>query len=137
MIDEIKQFISTCPLLSDKYINVNYLSDKKATYSIETVPSNSVIKTYADGGKLCQELFVLASRELYSASSKENSAVMKFYEDFSAWIEEQDKKRNLPVLSLPCTAHGIEVLTSQYLYDIGNNDARYQIQCRFTYYKDY
>ncbi len=137
MIDEIRKFIEKCPLFSGNSIKVNYLGDKTVTYSIESVPANPVIKNYADGGKFCQELFVIASRELYSKSDKNNTAVTKFYEDFSAWIEAQDKAKNYPQLPGSCTAQGIEVLTGQYLYDIGNMDARYQIQCRLKYYKEF
>ncbi len=137
MIDEIRKFIENCPLFEGNKIRVNYLADKTATYSIETVPANLVIKSYADGGKLCQVLFVIASRELYSKSDKNNTAVIKFYEDFSAWIEAQDKAKNYPQLPETCSVQGIEVLTGQYLYDIGDMDARYQIQCRLTYYKEF
>ena len=137
MIDEIKSFIETCPLLSGDSINVNYLGNERKTYSIETSPTSPIVKEYADGGKLCQQLFVFASRELYSASTEKNTEVTRFYEDFSAWIQEQNKQRNLPKLSSSCVAQSIEVLTEQYLDDVGNTDARYQIQCRLVYYKDF
>ena len=137
MIDEIRKFIEKCPLFSGNSIKVNYLGDKTVTYSIETVPANPVVRVYADGGKLCQVLFVIASRGLYSQSDKNNTAVTKFYEDFSEWIENQDKEGKYPELPAHCAAQRLEVLTGQYLYDIGNMDARYQIQCRFTYYKDF
>lgn len=137
MIDEIKRFIETCPLISGDSINVNYLGNEKKTYSIETVPTNPIVKEYADGGKLCQQLFVFASRELYSASAEKNTEVTRFYEDFSAWIQEQNKTRTFPELQDGCTVQTIEVLTGQYLDDVGNTDARYQIQCRLVYYKDF
>jgi len=137
VIDEIRDFIKACPLLSGNSINVNYLGDEKKTYSIENTPANPVIKEYADGGKLCQQLFVFASRELYCDAPEENAKVTRFYEAFSDWIQEQDKKRNFPVLEGKCTAQSIEVLTEQYVYDVGNSDARYQIQCRLVYYKDF
>ena len=137
MIDEIKCFIETCPLISGGSINVNYLGSDKKTYSIESVPTNPIVKEYADGGRLCQQLFVFASRELYCASTEKNTEVTRFYEDFSAWIQEQNKIGNLPRLAGSCTAQGIEVLTEQYLDDVGNTDARYQIQCRLVYYKDF
>lgn len=137
MIDEIRNFIESCHLFSGNSIKVNYLGDKTATYSIETVPASPVVKTYTDGGKLCQTLFVIASRELFSKSDKANTATTKFYEDFSSWIEEENKKKSFPTLPKGCIGRSIEVLTGQYLYDIGNMDARYQIQCRLMYYKEF
>ena len=81
MIDSIRQYIGRCPIFKDNTINVNYLGNKaKVSYSVEAVPSNPVVKKYTDGAKLCQVLFVVASRELYTESPKDNTAVMKFYD---------------------------------------------------------
>jgi hypothetical protein len=80
---------------------------------------------------------VIASRELYSASTKKNSEIMKFYDEFSSWIDERNKAGEFPALPGNLFPQSIEVLTEQYLYDVGNDDARYQIQCRLTYYKDF
>ena len=137
MIDAIREYIGTCPIFKDNKINVNYLGNKTASYSVETVPSSPVIKTYTDGGQLRQVLFVIASRELYSASTKKNSEIMKFYEEFSSWLYEKNKAGEFPALPGNLFPQSIEVLTEQYLYDVGNDDARYQIQCRLTYYKDF
>ena len=141
MIDAIREFIGKCPLFSGKYINVNYLGciggEVKATYSVEAVPTSPVVKQYTDGGQLCQVLFVVASRELYTESPNDNTAVMKFYDDFAAWIEEKDKAREYPALPAPCVAQSVEVMTGPYLFEAGTVDARYQIQCRLTYYKDF
>lgn len=138
MIDSIRQYIGRCPIFKDNTINVNYLGNKaKVSYSVEAVPSNPVVKKYTDGAKLCQVLFVVASRELYTESPKDNTAVMKFYDDFAKWVDTQDKMRSFPTLPNDCSPQGIEVLTGPYLFDVGNNDARYQIQCRLTYYKEF
>lgn len=138
MIDAVREFIGGCPLFEDKYINVNYLGNEtKTSYSVEAVPTSPVIKQYTDGGQLCQMLFVVASRELYTESPKDNTAVMKFYDDFARWLGQKDKARELPSLPSPNIAQKIEVMTGPYLYEAGNVDARYQIQCRLTYYKDF
>jgi hypothetical protein len=137
MIDAIREYISACPIFEGNKINVNYLGNKTASYSVETVPSSPVVKTYTDGGQLRQILFVIASRELYTASTEKNSEVVKFYEDFSSWLYEKNKAGEFPALPGKLFPQSIEVLTEQYLYDVSNNDARYQIQCRLTYYKDF
>lgn len=138
MIDSIRQYIGECPIFKGNKINVNYLGNKaKVSYSVEAVPSNPLIKKYTDGAKLCQVLFVVASRELYTESPKDNTAVMKFYDDFANWVDLQNKTRHLPPLPNNCLSQSLEVLTGPYLFDVGNNDARYQIQCRLTYYKEF
>lgn len=136
MIEEIRKYIGTCPFLKGSKINVNYLGESPAAYSIDSVPAAPVIKQYADGGQLCQQLFVLASRELYTRSASSNIAVARFYEDFAAWIDENNQNGILPKITENVTVQSIEVLTGQYLYDFGETDARYQIQCRLIYYKE-
>lgn len=138
MIEAVREFIGGCPLFSGKYINVNYLGNEaKTAYSVEAVPTSPIVKKYTDGGQLCQMLFVVASRELYTESPKDNTAVMKFYDDFAAWIDTKNKKREYPTLPVPFAVQSIEVMTGPYLFEAGNVDARYQIQCRLTYYKDF
>ena len=117
MINEIREYIAKCPLLADGKINVNYLDTEPITYSIDSVPSNPVITRYAK-------------------KVSDNAKVARFYEEFAGWIEEQDRKRNFPDLPAPLSAQSIEVLTGGYLFDLGEMDARYQIQCALTYYKD-
>lgn len=136
MMNEIREYIEKCPLFKGGKINVNYLGSKPLSFSIDAVPANPVIKEYADGGRLCQRLFVIASRELYTKKVSENAKVSRFYEDFAAWIDEQNKKGNLPPLPPPLSAQSIEVLSDDYLFDLGEMDARYQLSCRITYYKD-
>ncbi len=136
MIEEIRKYIGTCPFLKGNKINVNYLGESPAAYSIDSVPATPVIKQYADGGQLCQQLFVLASRELYTRSALSNIAVARFYEDFACWIDENNRAGALPELPDGLKAQTVEVLTGQYLYDFSETDARYQIQCRLIYYKE-
>lgn len=137
MIAEIKKLIETCPLLKDGKINVNYLGDDDLPYSIDAVPSNPVVKSYVDGSEVRQYLFIFASRELYTERIKDNADVAKFYEDFSNWIEEINNTGNIPIdLGDKYKALSIEVLTGGYLFNADETTARYQIQCRLTYYKE-
>ena len=135
IIDAIKTFIeNNCPLVSGKKINVNYLGEKPQRYTIESVPSTPIIKKYSDGGTQRQYLWVFSSRENYDAEARENLNIARFYEEFSSWIEEQNKNKNLPLLD-GATPLRLEVLTSGYLFRANTDTARYQIQCRLIYYK--
>ena len=70
----------------------------------------------------------------YDAEARENLNIARFYEEFSSWIEEQNKNKNLPLLD-GATPLRLEVLTSGYLFRANTDTARYQIQCRLIYYK--
>lgn len=137
IIDAVKKYIETCPLLKRGKINVNYLGDEPVKYSIDTVPASPVVKRYTDGGELRQFLFVFASREAYDANALENMKVSQFFEEFENWVSTQDIKRIYPVFDdKKLTATKIETVTSGYMYDVTRTTARFQIQLKLTYRKD-
>ena len=139
IIESVKNFILTCPHLAElAAVNVDFLPDSPDTYSIEEVPTNSVIKTYLDGSQERQYVFVFASRFYYSDETKNNIENSGFYEDFSDWLDEQTQKGILPIMREGLTPTKIEAMSSGYLFDISGDlsNARYQIQCRLIYDKE-
>ena len=133
----IKKYMEACPLITKGKINVNYLGEKPVKYSIDNVPAKPVVKQYTDGGTLRQYLFVFASREAYDENTLENMNTAKFFEDFEAWIEEQNTKKNYPTVDNPkVKVTRIETSTSGYLYDSDTATSRFQIQCKITYKKE-
>ena len=136
IVDKVRDYIKTCPLLKSGKINVNYLGEDTVKYVIDNVPSNPLIKRYTDGTELKQFLFIFGSREFYDNDMLANMDVSRFYEEFEAWISKQNNKGVLPELENGLTACSIEVLTSGYLHDIATGYARFQIQCRLIYKKD-
>ena len=139
IIESVKNFILTCPFLAElAKVNVDFLPESPDTYSIEEVPTNSVIRTYLDGTQERQYVFVFASRLYYSDEVKNNIENSGFYEDFSDWLDEQTKNGNLPVMRKGLTPSKIEAMSSGYLFDISGDlsNARYQIQCRLIYDKE-
>ena len=139
IIESVKNFILTCPYLAElAAVNVDFLPDSPDTYSIEEVPTSSVIRTYLDGSQERQYVFVFASRFYYSDETKNNIENSGFYEDFSDWLDEQSQNGNLPIMRDGLTPTKIEAISSGYLFDISGDlsNARYQIQCRLIYDKE-
>ena len=132
--ESIRTYLCTCPFLKDGIINVDYLGEKPTEYTVECVPAAKEAKRYTDGSSLKQYLFLFASREYYGQDVLTNIENSRFYEQFSNWISQQDKKGIYPVLEngIP---QKIETLSSGYLFHGNGTDARYQIQCRLTYYE--
>lgn len=58
-----------------------------------------------------------------------------FFELFKTWLEEQSKLKNLPKLD-KYKSLKIEALTNGYAFDTDVDNARYQIQCKLTYFKE-
>ncbi|MBR0483940.1 MAG: hypothetical protein IJJ69_04070 [Oscillospiraceae bacterium] len=128
----VREFIMTFPELKDGCLMLDYLGDKPVEYSVEPVPSERIYKKYTDGHVLKQQLFLFASRELYSADINqliENSA---FYEKFENWILHTALD-NLSSFLDGRNAFAMEILTGNYLFDADYNSARYQIQLRLIY----
>lgn len=137
IIKEIRKYFLKCPLIDEHAkINVDFLGVDSVEYTIDPVPADSLIKKYVDGGKLKQYLFVFGSREYYGDDTLQNMDNSGFYQVFSEWIEEQNEIGNLPKLNGDKQALKIETLTSGYLFDASEKNARYQIQLRLTYYED-
>ena len=139
IIESVKNFILTCPHLAElSAVNVDFLPDSPDTYSLEEVPTNSVIQTYLDGTQERQFVFVFASRFYYSDETRNNIENSGFYEDFSDWLDEQTNKGIFPVMRDGLTPSKIEAMSSGYLFDVSGDlsNARYQIQCRLIYDKE-
>lgn len=139
IIESVKNFILTCPHLEGlAAVNVDFLPESPDTYSIEEVPTNSVIRTYLDGSQERQYVFVFASRFCYSDEARNNIENSGFYEEFSDWLDEQTKNGNLPIMRDGMTPTKVEAMSSGYLFDISGDltNARYQIQCRLIYDKE-
>ena len=139
IIDSIRNFIRKCPCLQNFNgaikVNVNYLEENSTVYSIEEIPSEPILKRYADGSTIRQYQFTFCSREPYGPSVIQNIQNSGFYEDFAEWIEEENSKGNLPILEGKCEALEIKTLSNGYAFQVDVDKARYQIDLILKYYK--
>nr|DAR19697.1 MAG TPA: Minor capsid protein from bacteriophage [Caudoviricetes sp.] len=130
----IKNFFETCSLLKNGKINVDYLKDDINSYSIDQTPSNPIVKKYTDGGCRKQVTFDFSVQAPLSSSAIINLANSKFCEDFTKWVEEQDKKGNLPdipgIVQVKCTSSG-------YLLQKTETTAIYIIQMNCQYDEEF
>ena len=136
MIEEIRNWLRTCPLIdqSDRF-NVNYLSQEPLAFSVEETPSNAIARRYMDGSTLRAKTWVLAAVQDYSPDVLAQVGNSGFWEQFSAWVEQQGRARNFPAMPKGCKARKIEVTTTHYLYRANTNTARYQVQMQLTYFE--
>lgn len=129
-LELIKDYIATCPLLSGGKIRLDYLDDDIDSYSIDLTPNNPIYKQYAGGSKLKQFTFDFVANAPYSII--ENLANSKFFEDFSDWIETQNKSGILPNITdvqwIKCTSNG-------YILQKSETIATYIIQMQVVYYE--
>lgn len=135
IIEAVRKYVETYPALSGSKLNVDFLPPDAATYSVDVVPAKSVVRSYLDGSTVRQFLFVLASRSYWGADIRQQVDNLHFFEDFEDWIGAQNRARRFPDLGEGRTAQKLEVVTSGYAFAQDTGLARYQIQCKLTYYQ--
>lgn len=139
IIESIRDYIMACPHLGElAKVNVDFLPEDPATYSIEQTPSEPVVKKYLDGTTDRQITFVFACRMFYSDELINNINNSGFFEKFQDWLFNNSEEGILPELDDGLIPDRIEAISSGYLYDISGDlsNARYQIQCRLLYEKE-
>ena len=134
MISKIRQYFFDLGIIDENSnINVDFLSNEPIEYVIEPIPVEPIIKPYKDGGSLRQFVFQFGSREYFGADVIQNMRNTEFYEDFSALIEDNNKKGVLPNIK---GIQSIECLNNGTIDEDNTDNAKYVIQMRITYYKD-
>lgn len=134
MIDKLRKYFFELGIIDgNSNINVDFLSNEPIQYVIEPIPVEPIIKAYKDGGSLRQFVFQFGSREYFGADVVQNMANTEFYEDFSALIEDNNRKGVLPKID---GIQSIECLSNGTINEDNTNNAKYVIQMRITYYKD-
>lgn len=136
VIQSLWDYFLTCPLMSDRKINVDFLPEKSLEYSIDTTPATEIVKQYVDGSSVRQYLFVIRSVQDYGSDVLQNIANSGFFESLSNWLEEQTRKKNFPALPSGKEPQKIEAQSTGYLFVSGPDTGKYQIQCRLQYFQE-
>lgn len=136
IIDGVRSWLKTYDGLSGERINVDFLPEEAKAYSVDSVPTKEVIKRYLDGSTLRQFLFCISSREFYGEDIQQNVDTHTFYEELSAWLEKQCKKRSFPDIGESRTVRSIEINSTAYPFIVDEHGtSRYQIQLNMIYYQ--
>lgn len=135
IIEAIREFLQSYPGLKGNKLNVDFLPPDAATYSVDVVPIKSVVKAYRGGTSKRQFAFVLAARSYWGPDFRQQVDNLGFFEAFEEWLDAQNRARNFPDLGEGRTGCKLEVTTSGYAFAPDTDLARYQIQCKITYFQ--
>lgn len=135
IIESVRQFLGGCPLLADGLLRVDFLPEDAASYSVDVTPVTPVVKRYLDGSSTRQFLFTLATRTYYGEFVRQQLDNLAFFDQFTEWVDAQDRARNYPDLGEGRQVQSLEVTTSGYVFAADTETARYQIQCRLVYFQ--
>lgn len=128
----IKEYIETCPLLDGGKINVDYLKDDLFSYSIDRTPTTKEVYSYVFGGGKKQLAFDFSITAPLSSQAIINLENSKFCDDFTEWVEEQNRKKNLPKIK---GISSLKVTSDGYILQKTDTTAIYTIQLNLTYYE--
>lgn len=112
------------------YVNIDMLGKDIENYSIDKIPTQTIIRRWVDGTKEKREVYSIRSRKAYSQDTITNLKNIGFFEEFEDLIESNNRKGILPnivgILSIECLNCGT-------LYSADTNEAIFNIQIQITY----
>ena len=123
--------------LNNKYkkINADFLGIDVNNYSLDKIPTASVIDPYVAGGRLCRDVFSFRSRNPYSSDRLSNLKNIGFFESFQKIIFSNNDEGILPkidgIISIECLNQG----TFNYA-DESMKTAVFDIQIQIEYEED-
>lgn len=135
IIEAVREYLKKCPVLNGERLNVDFLPPDAATYSVDVVPVQPILKQYIDGSSQRQFVFVFATRTYYGDVPRQQLDNLGLFETFSDWLEEQNRVKRFPDLGDRRKVQKMEVTTSGYVFAPDTDTARYQIQCKMTYFQ--
>ncbi len=119
---------------SDEYqINANMLSDNVGDYSLDKIPTESVMEKWIIGPSICQDTYSFRSRKAYSQDVINNLSNIGFFEDFERIIKANNNNKILPDIE---GIESIQCLNPGTLNNSETGTAEFDIQIRITYRED-
>lgn len=136
IVDKLRIYFDKNVTLTDEFENIliDFLGKDAVTYTIEPIPSEYILTPYSDGSSLRQFIFQFSSREYYDESVAQQISNLGFYEKFQNEIERNNNNKILPDIE---GIQSIECLNYGTIQDIQTGTAKYGIQMRITYFRDY
>ena len=136
-IEKLRDWFRECPaILRGNRFRVDYVAEKPTEYAIYAVPSTLRYHENILGEEVPDDIqtqnFIFASKENYGADIEQNLANIKFHQDVTDWIIEQNATRNFPQWNDGRVTSIVPTLTA-YPAQVGSSTAKYQIQLRITY----
>lgn len=133
-INELKiylhKIIDTLATNKNFKINANMLAKNINNYSLDRMPTNSVVEKWINGVEIHKDIYSFRSRKEYSTSEINNLQNIGFFEKFESAIKTNNKKGELPKIE---GIEQIECLNCGALLSVDTNTAIFDIQIQITY----
>lgn len=116
---------------NEKYqINVDMLSKDINNYSLDKIPTESLVERWITGLEIHRDIYIFRSRMAYSQDVMNNLSNVGFFEIFQSIIDNKNKEGELPEI---VGIESINCLNSGSMADANTNTCEFQIQLQITY----
>lgn len=133
-IDKLREYlfdiIDTLTQSNKSQINANMLSNDINNYSLDKIPTNTVVEEWIIPITVRRDVFSFRSRKSYSQDTINNLKNIGFFEQFENIIKTNNDKGILPEIK---GIEKIECLNCGTLNNAGTNTAEFDIQIQITY----
>ena len=125
LFDVLTSFNSTV-----SQINADMLSNRIDDYSLDKIPTASVVEKWIMGVEIHKDIYSFRSRKEYSQDAIMNLNNIGFFENFEEIIKSNNDKGILPEIE---NIQSIECLNCGTLNHTDDNGAIFDIQIQITY----
>ncbi len=122
--------INTLTTNRNYQINANMLSNQIDDYSLDKIPTGSVVETWINGEEIHRDVYSFRSRKSYSQDTIVNLRNMGFFEQFEFAIKDNNKKGVLPDIQ---GIESIECLNHATMNSADGKQSVFAIQIQITY----
>lgn len=137
IMEALAAYFKRFPGLAGKRLNIDCLSMDPDCYSLDTVPTEPVVKTYISGERVMRKTFVLASRCYYADEQEQLQSNAAFFEDLELWVGNNEIFGVLPDLGAGRKPRSLTINSSAYVFVVDDNGtARYQLQMELIYLQE-
>lgn len=111
-------------------INANMLSDKIDDYSLDKIPTASIVESWITGDEIHKDVYSFRSRKSYSQDTIVNLKNVGFFEQFEKAIKTNNDEGVLPEIE---NIESIECLNCATMNSTDGKQAEFDIQIQITY----
>lgn len=111
-------------------INANMLSNDINNYSLDKIPTATIVEEWITGEKICKDVFSFRSRMGYSQDTINNLTNIGFFEIFEAIIDSNNNEGILPDIE---GIRNIKCLNCGSMNNATTNTAEFDIQIQIEY----
>ena len=119
ILRELQSFLKTCPSLSGREININYLGHREGDCSLDEQGDYTVLRTYCDGERIVSRRFALGLRSAFDENAVLNMKDCELLEEVAQWL----------IINVPYIA----IDKMPYLAESSVQGARLQLEFTLTY----